>query len=92
MQIRRIFFGFFTVIISTAFILIIIEIILRNIINFEMDYYYGTSKLNNKNIIKHPYGSIPVNKDGFLGSAVWFPDLHLLTGLFFSFYLHICWN
>ena len=25
--------------------------------------------------------------DGFLGSAVWFPALLLLTGLFFSFYL-----
>ena len=82
MQIRRIFFGFFTVIISTAFILIIIEIILRNIINFEMDYYYGTSKLNNKNIINHPYGSIPVNKDGFFDSEFEFEDKKIKIGYF----------
>ena len=46
-----------------------------------MDYYYGTSKLNNKNIINHPYGSIPVNKDGFFDSEFEFEDKNALQPL-----------
>ena len=35
---------------------------------------FSSEELNNKNIINHPYGSIPVNKDGFFDSEFNFED------------------
>mgnify|MGYP001285827372 CR=1 FL=1 len=46
----------------------------------------GSSALNRRTILDTANDFL-VYLDGFLGSAVWFPALLLLTGLFFSFYL-----
>ncbi len=65
MNLRRSFFSFLSIFLSIFFVLIFLEIICRIFIKFEKDYYTASKKLQRENIINHPYGQIPVNKEGF---------------------------
>ena len=58
------------------------EIILRNLINFDMNYYSSPKKIDNKSIIIHPYGKIPINSDGFFDEEFRFDSKKPKIGYF----------
>ena len=65
MILKKIIFKSITLSFSFIFVLIIMEIFCRIFLNYEANYYYSPKNLSNKNFIKHPYGNIPINSEGF---------------------------
>jgi hypothetical protein len=76
------FFRFVTIFLSFILILFFLEIVCRNLIEFEMDYYAVPKKANEKNLNIHPYGVIPINKDGFFDKEFNFENNKRKIGYF----------
>ena len=71
---KSIFFRFLAITLSLFFILICLEILTRSFLNFEMDYYSKPKNIENKKILIHPYGQIPVNSFGFYDEEINFEN------------------
>ena len=65
MKFKVFFSNFFLFFFSLTLILLSLEIICRIFIDFDSGYYSSSKKNHNKSIIKHPYGEIPINEQGF---------------------------
>lgn len=65
MKIKFFFFKSISIVISLIISILFLEILVRGLINFEIDYYYSPKNTVSKNIIRHPYGIIPINKYGY---------------------------
>lgn len=65
MNLKSYFFRILATFFSLFFILVILEVLCRFFVNFEMDYYSSPRELKNKKFIEHPYGRIPINSLGF---------------------------
>lgn len=65
MSLKIYFFKILSILISLFFVLIILEVLCRNFIEFEKNYYATPIKSKDRKFIIHPYGKIPINKDGF---------------------------
>ena len=79
MKIKTLFFVFLSILLSTSCILIILEIILRNLINFDMNYYSSPKKIDNKSLtISTPEGELVIENDFVLAMTGYQPDFSFL--------------
>jgi len=82
MILKKIIFRFIALLFSFFFILIILEIVCRMFLNYEVNYYSAPKNISNKKLINHSYGIIPINNDGFFDEEFNFKNNKLKIAYF----------
>ena len=78
----KFFFNLLLIPISIFFTLLVLEILIRNFINFDKDYYIQKKNEKDKSMIIYPYGNIPINKDGYFDEEFNFDNNKIKIGYF----------
>lgn len=82
MKIKNFFFNVLLVLFSFIATLIILEIFCRAFIKFDSGFYSLAKRDLNKPYIVHPYGKIPINKQGFFDKDFEFKNDKPIIGYF----------